>query len=137
MSNIVNTICEKDRVFGKLCLEAEHSYQNQDYFAAIACLFVLAEQVIKYCVDKNHGKFQDSLVEAKNKNIINEDEFCVLNELKTLRNKIFHENHYSLGLVINDKVYPIDEDETKQIIFEKFSDRLFFIVLKIINRDLE
>ncbi len=129
---ILNRILNSDRVFGKLCQEAENSYENENYFAAIACLFVASEQIIKYSLDKNSGNYFQSLTEAKKKEIIGEVEFTILDDMRGYRNAMFHENNYSSGFESNGKYFPFDEDETKKVIYETFSQDIFGIIEKII-----
>lgn len=133
MSELINKILERDRVLGSLCNEAYLSFQERNYFAAIACLFILSEQVLKYSLDKNNGNFNKCITEAKNQNIINNEEYLLLDNIRNIRNAIFHENNYGQGLPIDGNLYPIDEDETKQIIFKLYSDPIFKLTLKIIQ----
>jgi hypothetical protein len=133
MNAIVNKILERDRALGNLCKEACQSYEQNNYFAAIACIFIVSEQVLKYSLDKNSGNFNQCILEAKNKNIINNEEYLMLDNIRNMRNAIFHENNYSQGLTIGGKLYPIDEDETKQIIFDLFSEPIFKMTLNIIE----
>ncbi|MDP3988044.1 MAG: hypothetical protein Q8P80_02775 [Candidatus Levybacteria bacterium] len=130
---ILNNISNRDKVFGKLCQEAENSYENANYFAALACLFVAAEQIIKYSLDENDGNFQQALLKAKEKEIIDENLFIALNNLRNFRNRLFHENHYipTTEFVFDGIVYPPDEDETKKVIYDKFSQSIFNLVEKI------
>jgi len=98
MNKIIEKITEKDRVFGSLCLEAEKSYQDSNYFSALACLFILTEQIVKHSLNKNDGNFYQSTLEAREEDIINDSEFQTINLVRDFRNKLFHENHYSLGI---------------------------------------
>ena len=132
MNKIINQITEKDRVFGKLCSEAECSCKYENYFSALACLFVILEQIIKYAANEIDGNFYQTTIKAKEEGLIDETEFEMVNTLRKLRNKIFHENHYSMGIEINEKNFPIDEDEIKEILYKNFSERIFLLVLKLI-----
>lgn len=132
MNIIINQILEKDRVFGEICQEAEISYENENYFSALVCLFIISEQIIKYSVDEIDGNFYQRTIKAKEKGLINDVEFKMVNTLRVLRNKIFHENHYSMGIEINGINFPIDENEIKEILYKKFSERVFLLVSKLI-----
>lgn len=134
--SLFDSVHNKDRVFGKLCQEADNSYENENYLASLACLFILAEQVIKYSLDKNKGNYSQCLIEANKKKIISDDEFRVLNNLRDFRNVIFHENNYSSGIEIDKILFPSDEDETKKIIFEKYSSIIFNLVEKILSKNV-
>lgn len=132
MSDLINQIQEKDRILGKLCSEAEHSYEHENYFAALACLFVISEQIVKHSINKIDGNFHQAITEAMEKKIIDDAEYEMTDSLRQLRNKIFHENNYSMGIEIDGKNFPIDEDEIKVILYKKFSNKLFLLVLKLI-----
>ncbi len=123
-----NDILAYDRSFGRLCEEAEHAFKNGDYFAALACLFVVAENIAKYKLNKLSGKFHDSLVEGLNLGEFSSEEYSALSELKKVRNKLFHENHDSLFCLINGIKYPVDEDETKKLLYEIFQPSIFILV---------
>ncbi|MEE8479387.1 MAG: hypothetical protein V3S42_05180 [Candidatus Neomarinimicrobiota bacterium] len=131
MKDAINKILERDRVFGEICQEAEISYKNENYFSAIACLFIVAEQTIKHLLNKKNGNFYKLLTEAREIKKISESEFALIDILRDFRNKLFHENHYSLGIEIKGKLFPVDEKETKKIIYEQFAGSVFEIVLRI------
>ncbi len=82
----------------ELCEEAEKSYLDQNYFAAFVYLFIIAEQIIKHSVDLNEGNFHEASKIALENGHINNAESNFINDLKQIRNEIFHENHYSLGI---------------------------------------
>lgn len=132
--DIILKIIERDNIFGKLCSEAQNSYEQENYFSALACLFVLAEQIIKFSVDKNDGHFHRAIIDAQEKNIIDFTEFQLLNSLKEIRNKIFHESHYPTGLEIEGKFWSFGEDETKELIYREYSQKIFYLVFKLITK---
>ncbi len=129
---LVSKIIERDRIFGKLCFEAQDSYKQENYFSALACLFVLAEQIIKFSVDRVDGNFHKAIIEAREKNLINDIEFQFLNSLREVRNKIFHESHYPTGLEIEGKFWSFSENETKELIYREFSPKVFRLVFKLV-----
>jgi len=131
-TEIIAKIIERDRIFGKLCFEAQDSYEQENYFSALACLFVLAEQIIKFSVDRIDGNFYKAIVEAKEKDLIDDTEFQFLNSLREIRNKIFHESHYPTGFEIEGKLWSFSEDETKELIYKEFSPKIFQLVFKLI-----
>lgn len=131
-TEIIAKIIERDHILGKLCSEAQYSYKHENYFSALACLFVISEQIVKFSVDKIDGNFHKSLKEARKKNLIDNTEFQFLNSLREIRNKIFHENHYPTGLEIEGIFWSFSEDETKTLIYKEFSSKLFQLVFKLI-----
>lgn len=133
-TEIIAKIIERDRIFGKLCYEAQYSYEQERYFSALACLFVLSEQIIKFSVDKINGNFHKVIIEAQEKNIIDFTEYQFLSSLKDIRNKIFHESHYSTGLEIEGKFWSFGEDETKELIYREYSQKIFYLVFKLLKK---
>ena len=132
-TEIVEQILTRDRIFGKLCFEAESSYEQGNYFSALACLFILSEQIIKFSVNKIDGNFNRAILEAKEKDLIDDTEFQFLDSLREIRNKIFHESHYPTGLEIEGKFWSFSEDETKELIYKEFSTKVFQLVSKLIT----
>ena len=54
-----NKLLERDLLFGTLAREAEECYKENRGMAALACLFILAEQAIKFAVNKVDGTFNN------------------------------------------------------------------------------
>lgn len=133
MREIINKITARDRMFGSLCLEAEKSFSDANYFSALACLFILTEQIIKYSLHKNEGNFYSLTLQAKEKGLIDDSEFQTINSLRDFRNKLFHENHYSLGVEIGAETYLVSENETKKLVYEQFNKKVFSLVLRLVQ----
>ncbi|HRY60263.1 MAG TPA: hypothetical protein P5096_02705 [Patescibacteria group bacterium] len=131
-TDIIAKINERDHIFGKLCFEAQNSYEQENYFSALACLFVLSEQIIKFSVNKIDGNFHRIITEAKEKDLIDDAELKFLESLREIRNKLFHESHYPTGLEINGKFWSFGEDETRELIYKDFSPKIFSLVFKLL-----
>jgi len=128
----INKIIEKDLVLGGLAREAEECYFEGKNMAALACLFVLVEQAVKFGLDKIGGNFSDLIKEARDSKIISQQDFDMLNELREIRNKLFHELHYAW--ILEDEIaHPFYEDTTKRKIYAQYSDQCFDVVLKMLN----
>ena len=134
-TQIIAKIIERDRVFGKLCSEAQNSYEQENYFSALACLFIITEQIIKFSVDRIDGDFSQVVIEAKEKGLIDEPEFQFINSLREIRNKMFHESHYPVGIEIEGIFYAFVENEIKILIYKEFSKKIFNLVFKLIDYD--
>jgi len=144
---IIGKIIERDCILGKLCLEAQNSYNQQNYFSALACLFVTIEQVVKFIVESQFVNFEEENLKkvekywalwkyinyAREKNLITEDENQMINFIIDCRNKIFHANLYPSGLKIKDKFWSFSEDETKELIYKEFSTKVFQLVFKLVK----
>ena len=67
MSETLNEIIAKDLVIGTLAREAVECYEENKNMAALACLFILIEQVIKLSLDQTEGNYYRLLRTAKEK----------------------------------------------------------------------
>lgn len=133
MNITADDIAAHDRVFGNLCRETEITFANGNYFSALACLFILAEQTIKYRIQENDGNFHSLLEKSQAEQKITPEYFILLIKIKDFRNKLFHKNHYSLYIDVNSIAYPIDEDEAKIIIYEAIQPFLYKFILNTLE----
>jgi hypothetical protein len=131
----INEIIAIDMVIGNLAKEAEECYDNSLYAAANACLFLLSEHAIKYRVEELDGNFSNLLSKAKKIGIISEEDFLILDRLREIRNKLFHESNYMWALEIDDIVYQFSEPDTKRIIYEIYAGNCFAIIKRILSSE--
>jgi uncharacterized protein YutE (UPF0331/DUF86 family) len=101
--------------------------------AALACLFVLVEQAVKLAANRIEGDFHECSRLLREEELISEEEFLTINQLREIRNRMFHESHYAWFVEISGVAYPLSEDETKGKLFAEFSDRCFAAVLKLVE----
>lgn len=132
MDELINELSGRDRKFGRLCSEAESSYRNENYFAGLVCLFVVAEQIIKFSVGQADGNFNDAALDARLANVITDEEFIFVSHLRETRNLLFHEDHHSLGIELEGINHSVDDDDTKKILFEMYAPDVFLLVNKLI-----
>lgn len=130
--NIVNELVARDRVLGTLAKEAIECSEEKKNMAALACLFILVEQAVKFALDRTEGNFYRLLKTAKEEKLLGDEDFSTLNRLREIRNRMFHETHYAWFYEKNGISYPFSEDETKKEIFDDFSGKCFEIVLKLL-----
>lgn len=128
----INDIIARDMVLGNLAREAEECYDSSLYAAAIAYLFLLTEHAIKHRVEELEGNYLEILSRAKKNGIISETDFSILDHLRKIRNKLFHECNYRCALEINDIAYFFSEPDTKELIYEMYAGKCFNIVKKIV-----
>jgi len=134
MNKKVNGIIARDNALGRLAQEAEECASDGKYMASIACLSILAEQVIKLGLNVTDGNFHNLLRDTKEKGLISQNEFIALDNLRQIRNKIFHESHHAHALTINGIAYILSEDDTKELIYKMYSDKCFEISLNLIKK---
>lgn len=157
-TQIISKIIERDRVFGKLCSEAQNSYEQENYFSALACLFVAMEQAVKFIVtdrspdfemnnktqklkkrklaitrdnlDRTYISLWEYVQHAKTKNYLSNDLVQFIELVSKFRNNIFHSNLYPTGIEIEGKFYSYSEDNTLRMIYEELSLRVFELTLE-------
>lgn len=146
-AKIVEKILERDRIFGKLCLEAENSYKQKNNFSALACLFVLTEQIVKFIVEDQFGDFEKEALKENQKywpfwkykkyaddnKLITKEENEHIIFLTECRNNVFHSNLYPVCLEIEGKFWSFSEDDTLQMVYEKYSTKIFKLILRVIS----
>ena len=129
----VNRIIEQDLVLGTLSREAVECYADNKNVAALSCLFLLMEHSIKRGLAVDDGNFAKSINDAYNQKLISIVEYKMLEELRELRNKMFHENHYAWALEIDGVAYFFSEDSTKRLLFTHFAEDCFETALKLMS----
>ena len=130
--NIVSKLTARDQVLGTLAKEATECSEENKNMAALACLFILVEQAVKFALNRTEGNFYQLLETAKEEKLISGDDFSVLDRLRQIRNRLFHETHYAWFYEKAGILYPFSEDETKKLIFDDFSGKCFEITLKLL-----
>ena len=131
--DVINEITTRDRVFGTMSSESYICMKDDKNMAALATLFILAEHASKRSVNMIEGDFLVANKKAKDEGIISASEFLLLDNVRHARNKIFHEDHYSLFIKIDGIEHPISEDETKEIILKSFMQPVFNLILKLLK----
>ena len=129
----INEIIARDLIIGTITRESVECFMEEKYLAAISLLFILAEQSVKYSIDKMSGNYYSHLKIAKQKGILNEAEYKILDDLRIFRNKMFHENLYAWHFIYEDVAYPFSESSTHKIIYEIFSPSCFEVILKLLT----
>ena len=129
----INKISAKDRSRGTFAGEAYECMKAGKNMPALCSLFVLSEQAVKSALGILEGNFYNLSIKARNKGLITAEEFRILDNLREIRNKLFHEDHHSL--FISDKNgtnFPVDESETWGMIFRIYAPDCLAIVAKLL-----
>lgn len=132
---LINDIVARHQLFGELCEEASIAYKAGIYTASLACLFVLIETSLKFELEvdpRDKWGLHKVIEEARTRNLITEDEYVTLSFLKTIRNKMFHEDAYSFVLEIGQESYFLSEPSTKQMIFQLHCEFVFGLVKRTV-----
>lgn len=135
IKKITEQIREHGLALGILVDEAVESSKDKRYMAALVCLFVFSEQLLKQLNDVSSGNFRKQIAELLEKGVISDKEYSTLNNLRETRNILFHENHYMYALVKNDKATMYSEYETKEDLWNELSLPILEICLKLMLRE--
>jgi hypothetical protein len=133
MENILNKIIERNQLIGTLALESVQCYNAHYDTAALACLFILVEQTVKFRLDVTEGNYNILLKSAKEEKAITDDDFTLLNFLRELRNKMFHENYYTWSFEVRGIQHFFSEDNTKKLLFSEYAEPCFQIVIRLLE----
>lgn len=135
IKKITELIREHGLALGILADEAVESAKDERYMAALVCLFVFTEQLLKQLNDVCSGNFRKQIVELLEKEVISNEEALILDNLRKIRNILFHENHYMYAIVENDKALMCSEYEAKEDLWNKLALPVLDICLKLILKE--
>jgi len=127
--------------FGQFA-ECENLYNEEKGHISLFYLLALLENIIKSSLNDFESTFFNLIKKLKDENLINETELNFLNDselgVRKIRNILAHANlsKYDLKLENEIKTYPFTENETCLIIYEKLSDIICGIIIKIIKPGL-
>ena len=127
LQKITNHILEKHRFLGEIAQELVECYKNECFTSALFDLFILTEHLCKNSNDVSSGNFHKTIDDLYENKKITPYEKKILNELKSIRNKMFHENLAIWIFEINGIAYPFSETETRKILYEKYAKDIFKI----------
>lgn len=132
-----NDIVARHQLFGDLALESTLSYEAENFTAALACLFVLIESALKYRIeadDEDKKELFRTINEAKDRNLITESQAEQFQILRSVRNKLFHENSYSNVVEIDEVAYYLSDPDTKKILYEMFWESVFLLTKEAVTQ---
>ncbi|MCG9792126.1 hypothetical protein [Flavobacterium algicola] len=122
--------------------ECESLYNQEKGHISLFYLLALLENIIKSSLNDFESTFFNLIKKLKIENLINETEQNFLNDselgVRKIRNILAHANlsKYDLKLENELKTYPFTENETCLIIYERLSDIISGIIIKVIKPHL-
>jgi hypothetical protein len=127
--------------FNAICLfQSEELYRDGKGFSSITILFSCLENVAKSVVNDYNSnlytvfkKLHDAgIITAVEHNFLNVGDACI----RKIRNLYAHANVSAINLVNiengKEVLYPLTEDETSLLLYEKISDIIYNLILKCI-----
>jgi len=142
-SELFNLLAYYSKYYFRQFAECENLYNLEKGHLSLFYLLALLENIIKSSLNDFESTFFKLIKKLKDENLINETELIFLNDsefgVRKIRNILAHANlsKYDLKLESEVKTYPFTENETCLIIYERLSDIICGIIIKIIKRDLD
>ena len=127
--------------FNAICLcQSEELYREGKGFSAVTVLFSSLENVAKSVVNDYNSNLQTVFKKLFDAGVITEIEHEFLNVgdacMRKIRNLYAHANISSINLINtengNEVLWPLTEDETSLLIYEKISDIIYNLILKCV-----
>lgn len=132
---VIQEIIARDMMLGDLSREAIECAADGRYMAGLACLFILMEQSVKLALGVSDGNFADLSKDALAKGLIEEEEHGILEKVRSIRNKLFHESHYEHCVVKDNLIWQFSEEETKEMLFKEYSFPCLKLAYKLCLRE--
>lgn len=126
--------------FYHYCLfQSEKLYREEEGYPALVMLFNCMENIFKSAVNDYNSRAVEIYKSAYDAGLISETEHSFLNEgqycLRNIRNLYAHANIAAISFIVNengkDIYWPLTENDTSLLIYEKVSDIIFNLILKI------
>lgn len=127
--------------FNAICLyQSEELYREGKGFSAVTVLFSSLENVAKSVVNDYNSNLKTIFKKLFDAGVITEIEHEFLNVgdacIRKIRNLYAHANISSINLINtengNEVLWPLTEDETSLLIYEKISDIIYNLILKCV-----
>ncbi len=128
--------------FHSYCLQqSEELYRNQNGFSAITVLFSCLENISKSVVNDYESNLftvfkkllENKIVTQAEHDFLNTGENCI----RKIRNLYAHANIAAINLVetedSNEILWPLTEDETSLLLYEKISDLTYNLIIKLVS----
>lgn len=123
-------------------IDCENLFDCKKGHLALFNILALFENIMKSTLNDFDETFYNLNIRLKNENIINDLELRFLNDnekgIRKLRNILAHANLSKYDLLIDDELvtFPLSENETCLILYERLSSIICRIILKLLNKSL-
>lgn len=140
-SMVLDYLWQYSRFYSQRLYECEQCYSEEKGYAAITLLFSCLENICKSVVNDYDSSFYDVVKKLKENLTISEVEYCFLNQnefcIRKIRNLFAHANISAINLVNQEGnreiLYPLTEEVSCILLYERISDIIFNLILKIIS----
>lgn len=134
-SQVIDYIWQYSHYYGNQLTFLEHVEENGS--ASLAYLFNLLENILKAHIDDYGETFQNVVRKSYESGLLTKVEHDFLNNKKSgvrkLRNVLAHANlsKFNIRFGNEELLYPLTENDNCQLLYQKLSDIIFNIMLKV------
>lgn len=140
-SMVLDYLWQYSRFYSQRLFECEQCYSEEKGYAAITLLFSCLENICKSATNDYESSFYDVVKKLKENLAISEVEYRFLNQgefcIRKIRNLFAHANISAINLVNHesnkDILYPLAEEVSCMLLYERVSDIIFNLIFKIIS----
>lgn len=138
--NFINDIWQHSKYLWNIWFLLEKYYEDEEWFSLLPLLFLSIEKSIKISVSNNRDdmqifekSFSFVIKKAFEDNLININEKDFLNNIRSIRNMLFHDMEESNWYIKDWKIYMYSENETFLLIYKEVSEESFKLILKLLK----
>ncbi len=131
---VISDVSIKDNVLGWMAVEMHSSATQEMYYPAIATLFTLMEQTLKWATNSESEDKLFAVINLANKmELITNEERLFLHELRMSRNKYVHANFHSEAFEWSGLLHPVNDSSTAEALYDHYSLPTLQIMLKLLS----
>ena len=132
MLDTVNKISASDRAVGWMALQIYKCAEEQKWYPALASLFLLAEQVVRWASDANIKEtFYHIINRALEEKLITQSEAQMLHKMREYRNGYLHADFHASAFEIGGLMYQVNDEETAGALFGMLAPSCFNLIYKL------
>jgi hypothetical protein len=140
-SLVIDYLWLYSRFYGIRLSECENLYLQKSGYAAVTLLFGCLENISKSVISDFDSSFNEINKQLKKLSYITEEEYKFLNgnefSIRKIRNLFAHANIAAIHLINYENkrqiLYPLTEEKSCLLLYDKISLIIFYIILKLIS----
>ncbi len=131
------------RYYSQRLFECEELFQEEKDYASITMLFSVLENIMKLSTDDYDSSLYDVAKKLNEQSIITDEEYKFVStnkhRVRKIRNLFAHANFFAVNIVNienNEEIlYPLTEEDSCLLLYNKLSGIIFNLIFKIISRE--
>lgn len=143
-SYVLDYLWQHSRFAYSCLVQAEQLFREGKGYASVIVLFSCMENIAKSVVNDYESNLANVYGSLYEREYLTDKEYDFLSRdacsLRKIRNRYAHANCAAISLIVNesghDVYWPLTEDDTSLLIYEKIGDIVFNLILKIVCADM-